>query len=296
MLRYYNNCKIIEIITLMIIWNLVYINIIYSNAFYVNAVNSQVNSNLQSTNDYSTIRNNHNINRNLIKSKVIKKLPKISNIIDRISYQWVNPLMIKGNSNKTLELEDLWLLEDHKQMNNSSLQFQLAFNNERKLMKDNNSNKKPSKYSNLLLEFWKSPLTKAIVKMYYKEFIQSGILKLFNTLIQFIPSLVIARLLKFIQLNKFNIKDSLSSFNLSFSSLSIFNSENISNLINIFQTIILKNHGFQLSILLFLILCSKTTIENQYFDKVTQLSGMLLHMYIVSIYDYIYSIYKISII
>ena len=83
---------------------------------------------------------------------------------------------------------------------------------------------------------------------YKKAFIKSGLLKFINTFVQFFPSLIIAKLLKFASASK---------------------NSNIS--LTIFQTIL--NEGFYLSFVLFACLCTKTAIENQYFDLVINLGA-----------------------
>lgn len=90
-------------------------------------------------------------------AKVSKPLPKIRSLYERFSFSWVEDLIVKGN-NKTLQLDDLWLLAENQQMHNSSELFASTFVAECE---------KCCYYAgdNILMEFWSSPLTRAIVKM-----------------------------------------------------------------------------------------------------------------------------------
>jgi ABC-type multidrug transport system fused ATPase/permease subunit len=83
--------------------------------------------------------------------------------------------------------------------------------------------------------------------MYKKDFLLSGMLKLVNTLIQFLPSLIIAKLLKHIDTHS-KIQGPLTKA-------------------------LLSNKGFLLASLLLVTLCAKTTVENQYFDVATALGS-----------------------
>ena len=182
-------------------------------------------------------------------------------------------LLLLGN-NKTLEIEDLWLLDNDKLMYHSSETFDQYFNNELHHNTNNTtttttliSNK--SNTSNLLIEFWKSPLTRAIVMMYRAPLIYSGLLKFLNTAVQFLPSLIVARILYFV--DNVTITKTVSS-SLSLSSLSSLSLSSLSSLINN-GNILYK--GYWLSLLLFISLCIKTFIENQYFHVVTTMGATI---------------------
>lgn len=188
--------------------------------------------------------------------------PRIRNLFDRISYNWVQGLMTRGNKadrKNPLEFKDLYVLRDEDKMDIASERFSVFFQQERESPVWTTA----AKSSNLLVEFWKSPVTRAIVKMYEADnfsnistnlqysppcrhkngFIASGLLKFTNTVIQFFPSLLIARILKF--------SDVCSSSHS------------------------LLNQGMYLSLMLFLVLCAKTVIENQYFDMVIKLGASI---------------------
>ena len=122
---------------------------------------------------------------------------------EKISFTWAYPLMQKGNNNsKALEVSDLWLLDESLLMENSSENFESYFTNETTAtaanMTSNNSEEQKTLNKNILLQFWMSPVTRALVKMYKQAFKNSGLLKLFNTLVQFLPSLLIAKILNII--------------------------------------------------------------------------------------------------
>ena len=215
-----------------------------------------------------------------IRSKVYRSFPMINNLFSRLSYSWVNDLMKKGNS-QVLELEDVWLLHESKQMNATSNKFDNILNQQRDVKTINSSSSSSlSKQRNnlfLLKDFWSSPITRAIVIMYQKQFMHTGLLRLANTLIQFLPSLIIARLLRNIEFSKITttttaMPSSIKACMAAASSIWSMNSngEDIINATVHHSRCIFTNQGFQLSLLLFTVLTLKTAVENQYFDYITQ--------------------------
>lgn len=106
---------------------------------------------------------------------------------------------------------------------------------------------------------------------YKAELISTGLLKLVNTLVQFAPSLIVARILKFIGQGGKATQCSAVSANL-LSRLSIIASPAVQNAIAQLVSVFC-HEGFQLSLLLFITLSCKTAIENQYFDAVSRLSS-----------------------
>ena len=101
-----------------------------------------------------------------IKGKILNQFPKVNTWYDRLSFGWVKDIMERGNR-KPLEMRDLWLLPESKQMRNTSAQFHEYFQAEIEVCKAQNysMNKYENKSVNILMEFWGSPLTRAVVKM-----------------------------------------------------------------------------------------------------------------------------------
>ena len=85
-----------------------------------------------------------------IRSKVYRSFPTINNLFSRLSYSWVNDLMKKGNS-QVLELEDVWLLHESKQMNATSNKFDKILNQQRNVKTINSSSSSSKQRNNLLL-------------------------------------------------------------------------------------------------------------------------------------------------
>eukprot|EP01038_Epipyxis_sp_PR26KG_P011238 gene11238-15079_t len=187
-----------------------------------------------------------------IKSKALIKLPKMKGIIDRLTFGWVKKLMDVGNKTP-LELSDLWILPENDNAKSSSEVFNSYFAKEKvgKYISDDVTSKK----SNVLIEFWKSPVTRAIVKMYKDPFIVTGLLKFLNTMVQFFPSILVSKILK---------------------------QNSISNAITLGGITI--KEGYILSFLLFTTLCSKTAIENQYFDTIINLGAKIRSTLSAAIY------------
>jgi len=74
--------------------------------------------------------------------------------------------MIKGNNadrKAPLEITDIYKLRDEQQMGKLANEFDLFFENE--ILSARSTNQTTTATVNILAEFWKSPLTKAILKM-----------------------------------------------------------------------------------------------------------------------------------
>lgn len=102
-----------------------------------------------------------------VPSKIQKEFPRPKGIYDRLMFDWVKDLMVKGNQ-KPLELDDIWMLEENKRMKSSSEAFERLFEIEK--VKSSRQPSSPSQASedakmNILLQFWKSPITRAIVRL-----------------------------------------------------------------------------------------------------------------------------------
>ena len=84
---------------------------------------------------------------------------------------------------------------------------------------------------------------------YKKEFLRSGIIKFFNTFVQFLPSIVIARVLRFV--------DKAAAAKVS-----------PGTMVNTWE-------GVVWAAALFAALCMKTVLENQYFDSIITLGATI---------------------
>lgn len=190
-----------------------------------------------------------------VRSKIPNTFPPVRNLYDRISFGWVRDLMRRGNE-VPLELTDVFLLPPHQQMAHTAEEFEAYFSEERS--RSRAANYSVARYEtekvNILVEFWKSPLTRAIVRMYRKEFLLSGVTKFFNTLSQFLPSLIVSRILAYVDGAK-QAQGALNSAD------------------SVWQLLLQKRMGLQLSVLLLACLSLKTIIENQYFDRVSRFSA-----------------------
>ena len=85
---------------------------------------------------------------------------------------------------------------------------------------------------------------------YKVPLIQSGVLKLMNTLVQFLPSLLIARILKHV--------DKAASARKLFSTASMT---------------AVDREGMFIALALYSVLCVKTVLENQYFDAIISIGA-----------------------
>lgn len=96
-----------------------------------------------------------------VRSSALVPLPKDrnSNPYSFFTFSWVKSLMEAGNK-KTLELADLWVLDETQLMKNASQTFDNLFTAEKKKREWDAS----VTHSNLLTDFWYSPLTRAILK------------------------------------------------------------------------------------------------------------------------------------
>jgi hypothetical protein len=181
-----------------------------------------------------------------VSSQAIIPLPKNRNsVIGKLLFNWVKPLMEMGNS-KVIQVADLWLLDPQDMMKNASETFELSFQKELLSVNVSSSFAAGSRYGTLG-EYWRSPISRAVVKMYMKPFVNSGLLKLFNTLVQFLPSILISRILRSIDQKK-----SAATAAAGWAA---------------------TRNGATLSVLLFIALTAKTAIENRYFYSVINLGA-----------------------
>lgn len=193
----------------------------------------------------------------VLAGKALLDLPKDRNALsNRLFFSWVSSIMALGNK-KPLEMHDLWRLPENELMGNLSATFESFFEFEKKqanitLGGPAIDERRPM---NVLHEFWASPLTKAIVKMYRRPLVSSGLMKLMNTLVQFLPSLLIARILGDV--------DGVSA---------------------VLDRQALLQRGILLSVSLFLALCAKTFMENQYFYTVIDMGASIRGVLSAAIY------------
>ena len=97
-------------------------------------------------------------------------------------------------------------------------------------------------------------LTICVHSSHYRRYkvplLQSGLLKLLNTLVQFFPSLLIARILKHV--------DKAAAAR---------------NLFSTAKMTVLDREGMFLALALYGVLCVKTVLENQYFDAIISIGA-----------------------
>ena len=103
---------------------------------------------------------------------------------------------------------------------------------------------------------------------YKADLASTGLLKLLNTLIQFAPALFISRILKFVGSNQGGKVRTPLALPALFAGLSPALRRVLVHTIHL-----LRNEGVQLSLLLFVTLCAKTAVENQYFHSISQMSS-----------------------
>ena len=168
-------------------------------------------------------------------------------ILSKLTFGWARSMMMEGN-NKVLDIEDLWRLEENHLMDNVSTTFDHHFEIAMTEANVTAGVLPPLKGNNVVSKFSSSPLIRAVVKMYRREFIVSGVTKFFNTFVQFLPSLVVARILA-------NV-DKQAGTEISLAALKT-----------------LRIQGVALALLLVSLLSTKTFLENQYFYTVIQLGA-----------------------
>ena len=174
------------------------------------------------------------------------------NMWSKISFAWAQQLMVLG-AKKQIEVEDLWKLDDASLLGNVSATFNNYFDVEKSRMNATIGIPPSLHGSNVLLQLWSSPIIRALAKMYRAPLILSGIMKFFNTAVQFLPSMLIAKILK-------NVDKQTSLFT---------SGVNLSDL----DALFLRKEGILLAVSLFLVLCSKTFLENQYFNTVINMGA-----------------------
>ena len=96
-----------------------------------------------------------------IKSSALVPLPlsKKNNLYTYFTFSWVKALMEVGNK-KTLELADLWVIDESQLMANASK----CFDDQFKIEKESKAWDPAVTHNNLLADFWYSPLARAVLK------------------------------------------------------------------------------------------------------------------------------------
>ena len=92
-------------------------------------------------------------------SKIPQSFPHIRNLYEKVTFSWTKDLMKRGNA-KALELRDIWLLPESNRMFNSSNEFERLFTAEKSQERDD-----AAAGVELVMGYWKSPVTRAIVHM-----------------------------------------------------------------------------------------------------------------------------------
>ena len=177
-------------------------------------------------------------------SATTTRLPQSTtpSLLSKLTFSWVKKLMEVGNK-QTVQMDDIWLPEEANRMESISRVFDSYYTQE---VLDSSQSINAHKSQRSVEAFLQNPLSRAVTKMYRKELIFSALLRLLNTGVQFLPSIIIARILR--------VVDKLSTTAAS---------------------TVLKKEGWLLCASLFSSLCVKTIIENQYFYEVTRLGASI---------------------
>jgi hypothetical protein len=107
---------------------------------------------------------------------------------------------------------------------------------------------------------------------YKAQLSYTAALKLVNTLVQFTPSLLVSRILKYIGKGRQQSPEQSVVAMAVLATVAPHVPPTVATAITKILHV-LSNEGFQLSLLLFLCLSAKTIVENQYFDATTQLGA-----------------------
>lgn len=222
------------------------------------------------------------------KSQAKRQLGKLS-LFQKLSFQWVDELIQRDNR-IPLQLVDLWSIDDSVTDKSCRL-FQKYFDSENSVAIDNtyshNSNvhptssssrRKQKSYSFLsnipkgstLTELWSSPVTRALAKMYQKELIYSGLLKLIKAGLNLLPSLLVSAILSAVE--------STVTHDKSFSQIILEEDTSINSifhkLIKLFGSICIQRFdAIGYTFLLLFVLCTKTLVDSQYFDRAVNLGA-----------------------
>ena len=199
----------------------------------------------------------------MLSSSVSMQLPAARrNPLSYLTFDWVTALMNVGNQ-RPLELADLWVLEEGQLMANASQSLDTLFEEEKRALPlwDPTVTK-----GNLLAYFWYSPLTRALAKLYRHQLLVSGIIKLCNTLIQFLPSLLIAKILSHVE-KAAAMRAATAAAATSGGGAAAFAGGVSAFAGSLFRSSV-DREGLLLALALYGVLCVKAFLENQYFDSI----------------------------
>jgi hypothetical protein len=176
----------------------------------------------------------HSTALNQIKTKALRKLPK-KNFLQTISFSWVRDLIKLGIARR-VAIEDVWPVSeiDYRASTGASSSRFTHF-----LAKEANASAQQYRWG-LLGELWSSPVARACVHMYARDLRVTGVLKAANTLTQFLPSLIVSRLLRSLTRGSAGRREGIIS-----------------------------------AVLLLTVLCLKMVLENQYFHHIISMAAAL---------------------
>lgn len=193
------------------------------------------------------------IDQNLLPTTRYEDYMKL-NLFQRISYNWATKLISLGNK-RSLGMDDLWQFDHKLFISNASSNFHDYLEKEKLINRSPNIS--GSLNLNIFSEFWSSPVTRATLKMYRSRFVFSGLIKFFKTMINFLPSIIVSRILTFVQNNK----------------------ETCVN------TTPLGNLGILYAVSLFVILVVETIANNQYLNESIMLGATIRNTLSAAIYQ-----------
>lgn len=137
----------------------------------------------------------------------IKREPmpeKRSSILSRLLFLWASPLMARGNA-RILQEEDVWTFPPERQVATTSVAFERVLDGEleqaAKRRQAQTTAGVAAVQGKLVPALAQAPLLRSLWTCFWREFMTIGFVRLLNTLIQFIPALLVRRLLRSIEVS-----------------------------------------------------------------------------------------------
>ena len=244
------------------------------------SIHSSIHQDTSKTTQHDSNNDSNNITNN--KNKL--------NIIQKLTFSYIKPFILISQKRPLLTTDlltpkhtynttssETFLLLYNKQLQNIKIKSNLLYNNSYTNIMTHTSSSSSSSHKstpssskleeNLLLAYYRNPLIKTLFKIYRKEFIVSGIYKLIKTILQLTPPILISYILSTIDSG--TVPSATSSPHmtpLTYTYTLPLLTIHISNI---------HMKAYTYIILLFLNLCIKTILDNQFFYKSILLASVI---------------------
>ncbi|CAN0379475.1 unnamed protein product, partial [Phaeothamnion confervicola] len=166
----------------------------------------------------------------------------------RLTFGWAEPLLRTGNE-RVLQDSDVWELRDDQRMRRLADAFEAAYAEDYGSESgDSGTAAAQAAAARRLPAVLRTPLVRVIWRLHKRQFVVTGLLRMGNSCVQFLPALLLSRLLK------------------TFEQMAA-----TGGVAGAAEAAALARTAYGVALALFAVVTSKTLIENQYFYRMVNL-------------------------